>query len=73
VSSCAHSIFRVTSQPATLAEAVAFITRGVASGAFRPLVDRSFALEQIVEAHRYLEASEQVGKVVVSLVPDAAP
>ena len=68
----AHSIFRVTSQPALLAEAVAFITRGVASGAFRPLVDRSFTLDQIVEAHRYLEASEQVGKVVVSLVPNAA-
>jgi NADPH2:quinone reductase len=61
----AHSIFRSTSQPEALAEAVAFITQGVASGAFRPLVDRSFELEQIVQAHRYLEASEQVGKVVV--------
>jgi NADPH:quinone reductase-like Zn-dependent oxidoreductase len=61
----AHSILRTTSNPSTLAEAVQFIQRGVASGLFRPLVDRSFSLAQIVEAHRYLEASEQVGKVVV--------
>jgi NADPH:quinone reductase-like Zn-dependent oxidoreductase len=61
----AHSILRTTSNPSALAEAVQFVTRGVAAGAFRPLVDRSFPLAHIVEAHRYLEASEQVGKVVV--------
>jgi NADPH:quinone reductase-like Zn-dependent oxidoreductase len=61
----AHSIMRTTSNPPALAEAVQFIRCGVASGAFRPVVDRSFPLGQIVEAHRYLEASEQVGKVVV--------
>jgi NADPH2:quinone reductase len=61
----AHSIFRVTSNPALLSEAVDFIQNGVARGAFRPLVDRTFPLERIVKAHRYLEGSEQVGKVVV--------
>jgi len=33
--------------------------------AFRPAIDRIFSLEEIVAAHRCLEANEQVGKVVV--------
>ncbi len=28
-------------------------------------MDRTFAFDQIVEAHRYLESNEQFGKVVV--------
>ncbi|WP_232220358.1 zinc-binding dehydrogenase [Legionella tunisiensis] len=26
---------------------------------------RTFTLEQIVEAHRYMESNEQIGKIVV--------
>jgi NADPH:quinone reductase-like Zn-dependent oxidoreductase len=61
----AYSISRSLSSAATLAEGVAFVMNGVASGAFRPIVDRTFPLDQIVEAHRYLDASDQVGKIVV--------
>ncbi len=34
-------------------------------GRFHPVVDRVFPLDGIADAHRYLEAGEQVGKVVV--------
>ena len=61
----AHSMFRTTLDAAAVARSVEYITRGVARGAFQPRVDRVFSLEQIVEAHRYLEGSEQVGKIVV--------
>lgn len=37
----------------------------VASGALRPLVDKVFALEEAGEAHRYVYADRQVGKVVL--------
>jgi NADPH:quinone reductase-like Zn-dependent oxidoreductase len=40
----------------------------VESGTLRPIVDRVFPLAQAADAHRYLEASEQCGKVV--LLPD---
>lgn len=61
----AHSMFHTTTRPAVMGEAVRYIEDGVRRGAFRPVVDRTFVLDEIVEAHRYLEASEQIGKVVV--------
>lgn len=39
------------------------------SGAVRPVVDRVLPIEQAPEAHRVLEASEHVGKVVLTLPP----
>jgi len=35
------------------------------SGELKPVIARTFALDQIVEAHRYMESNEQVGKIVV--------
>ena len=37
----------------------------VASGVYGPNVDRVFALEEIAQAHRYMEANSATGKVVV--------
>ena len=36
-------------------------------GAFRPIVDKTFPLEQAAEAHAYLEAGDHVGKVVLTV------
>ena len=33
----------------------------------KPIVDRTFPLAEIAEAHRYLENKEQFGKVIVQL------
>lgn len=46
--------------------AAAFIYGGFASGSFKPVVAKVFKLEDIVEAHRYLEGNTQMGKVVVT-------
>ncbi|HEY8509223.1 MAG TPA: zinc-dependent alcohol dehydrogenase family protein [Steroidobacteraceae bacterium] len=43
------------------------ILRGLADGVLKPVISRIFPLEQIVEAHRYLESNQQVGKVVVTV------
>ncbi|WP_277752321.1 zinc-binding dehydrogenase [Pedococcus bigeumensis] len=37
------------------------------SGAFRPLVDRTYPLAEIAEAHRYAGSGQKVGNVVVSV------
>ncbi|MBK6673128.1 MAG: zinc-dependent alcohol dehydrogenase family protein [Proteobacteria bacterium] len=42
------------------------ILRGLAGGHLRPVVAKTFALDDIVEAHRYLESNQQVGKVIVT-------
>jgi putative PIG3 family NAD(P)H quinone oxidoreductase len=36
-------------------------------GAFRPIVDKTFPLQQAAEAHAYLEAGDHVGKVVLTI------
>src|SRR5690606_10362108 len=38
-----------------------------ARGAFRPVIDRMFPLEQIVEAYRYVETGQKVGNVILTM------
>ena len=42
------------------------------SGAFRPLVDRRYRLEEIVEAYQYVETGRKIGNVVISVEPSAS-
>jgi NADPH:quinone reductase-like Zn-dependent oxidoreductase len=42
------------------------------SGDFRPVIDRRYPLEQILEAYRYVETGQKVGNVVVSVAPPEA-
>ena len=44
-----------------------FVNDGLADGAFHPTIARTFPFDQIADAHRFIEAGEQVGKVVVTL------
>lgn len=44
-----------------------FVSDGLAAGKLRPTIARTFAFEDIVAAHRFMEAGEQVGKVVVTV------
>jgi NADPH:quinone reductase-like Zn-dependent oxidoreductase len=42
------------------------------SGAFRPLIDRRYRLDQIVEAYRYVETGQKIGNVVISVEPSTS-
>jgi len=66
-----YTLFEVTSDPARLARGVAFVERGLAEGVLSPIIARTFPLEQIADAHRFMESNEQIGKIVVT-VPRAA-
>lgn len=44
-----------------------FILDGLASGALKPIIDKTFPFERIVDAHRYLESNQQFGKIVVTV------
>ncbi|WP_439631757.1 zinc-dependent alcohol dehydrogenase family protein [Shinella sp.] len=59
-----HELIRDSSR---LERAKAFIVDGLAFGALAPTIARNFAFAEIVEAYRYLESNDQVGKVVVTL------
>ena len=60
-----YVLFEFTSDDAKLAQGRDFVLAGLASGALRPKIAKTFSFDQIVEAHRYLESNTQIGKVVV--------
>lgn len=62
-----YLLFEVTQDAERLKRAQAFIRNGLASGQFKPIIAKTFALEQIVDAHRYQESNQQFGKIVVSV------
>jgi NADPH:quinone reductase-like Zn-dependent oxidoreductase len=46
---------------------VQYFGKLIESGEFRPVIDRTYPLEQIVEAYRYVETGQKTGNVVISL------
>jgi NADPH:quinone reductase-like Zn-dependent oxidoreductase len=62
-----YSIRLVVGDEARRKAAVEYVVKGLASGALKPVIDCTFKLDDIVEVHRYLERSEQFGKIVVTL------
>ncbi|HQW01308.1 MAG TPA: NAD(P)-dependent alcohol dehydrogenase [Saprospiraceae bacterium] len=47
---------------------VIFFKGLVESGAFRPVIDRQYTMDQIVEAYKYVESGQKTGNVVLVIV-----
>ena len=62
-----YAVTEITSDPARLERAMKFVNDGLADGSLKPLIARTFPLDRIVEAHRYLESNQQIGKIVVTV------
>ena len=62
-----YSVRLVTGDADRRKAAVEYVTEGLASGALKPVIDRTFKFDEMVEVHRYLENSGQFGKIVVTL------
>ena len=62
-----YTLFEIVRQPEVLARAKAYIVERLESGHFKPVIDRTFPLDQIAEAHRYMVSNQQNGKIVVTV------
>lgn len=61
-----YTLFEVVENPERVAKARQYIFEQLANGDFKPRIDKIFPLSQIVEAHRYMESNQQIGKIVVT-------
>jgi NADPH:quinone reductase-like Zn-dependent oxidoreductase len=57
----------IWNKPERFERAKELILRGLAGGQLQPIVAKTFPLSQIVDAHRYLESNQQIGKIVVTV------
>lgn len=62
-----YVLFEITADPQRLERAKKFVVDGLSAGKLRPVIAKTFPLDQIVEAHRYMESNQQVGKIVVTV------
>jgi NADPH:quinone reductase-like Zn-dependent oxidoreductase len=62
-----YTLFEIVKDPNRLDAGKRFITSGLESGAFKPVIDSTFALDNIVDAHRHMESNRQKGKIVVTV------
>ncbi|MGA9922484.1 MAG: zinc-dependent alcohol dehydrogenase family protein [Isosphaeraceae bacterium] len=62
-----YVMMEITGDPKRLERGKQFVNEGLAEGSLKPIIAKIFPLEEIVEAHRYLESNQQVGKIVVTV------
>jgi NADPH:quinone reductase-like Zn-dependent oxidoreductase len=62
-----HNIWLTSGDEARRKAAVAYVIKGLESGALKPVIDRTFNFDDMVEVHRYLEKNGQFGKIVVTV------
>jgi NADPH:quinone reductase-like Zn-dependent oxidoreductase len=56
----------IWNKPERFARARELIVRGLEEGHLKPVIAKVFNLREIVEAHRFLESNQQIGKIVVT-------
>ncbi|GJL54399.1 MAG: NADPH:quinone reductase [Nitrospirales bacterium] len=62
-----YTLFEIVSNPERLTRGKHYIYQGLESGKLQPIIDRIFPLDEIVEAHRYMESNQQKGKIVLTV------
>ncbi len=62
-----YTLFEVVANPAVFPQAKRYVFDHLTAGDFKPRIDKTFPLAQIVEAHRYMESNQQIGKIVVTV------
>jgi NADPH:quinone reductase-like Zn-dependent oxidoreductase len=62
-----YTAFEVIGNPVVLQSAVEFINAGLAAGKLTPIISKVFPLDQVVEAHQFMEGNQHTGKIVLTV------
>jgi NADPH:quinone reductase-like Zn-dependent oxidoreductase len=62
-----YTLFEIVSNHPLRTTAQKYIFDHIQSDNFKPKIDHIFPLAQIVDAHKYMESNEQIGKIVVTV------
>jgi NADPH:quinone reductase-like Zn-dependent oxidoreductase len=62
-----YTLMEFTLDPSKLQTATAYVFDRLADGRFVPKITKAFPFAQTVEAYRYLESNQQMGKVVITV------
>ena len=62
-----YTIMEITKFPEKREKGKKFIYDGLESGALKPIIAKTFPLDDMVGAHKYMESNAQMGKIVVEV------
>jgi NADPH:quinone reductase-like Zn-dependent oxidoreductase len=62
-----YTLFEIVKDAGKFARGKRYVYDGLQSGTLKPVIDRTFSLDAIVDAHRYMESNQQKGKIVVTV------
>ncbi len=62
-----YMLFEIVKDAERLARGKQYVYDGLKSGPLNPIIDSTFPLDAIVDAHRYMESNQQKGKIVVTV------
>lgn len=54
--------------PAAIKKSLSFIKQLIEEGKFKPVIDRSYPIEKIIEAYQYVQTGQKTGNVVIKMV-----
>jgi len=58
--------------PGDIKKSLLFIKKLLEEGSFKPVIDRTYPLEKIVEAYKYVQTGEKTGNVVIKITNEQA-
>lgn len=62
-----YTLFEITTNPEILLRGKNYLFDKLKEGPLKPVIDKTFSFNEIIDAHKYMESNVQKGKIVITL------